>query len=91
MRANWIPRLQNEEADALTNLAFQHFQEKHRIKVDLEALPFGVMPELFREGEAYVTELERLKTANKGTQKAGGETARKRLAGDKLRDRQPWG
>ena len=25
IRANWIPRLQNEEADALTNSEFHHF------------------------------------------------------------------
>ena len=25
LRALWLPRLQNEEADALTNLDFRHF------------------------------------------------------------------
>ena len=72
LRANWIPRLQNEEADALTNLDFRHFQEKHRIQVDLVSLPFGVMPDLFSEGEAYVAELERLKAESKGSERSGG-------------------
>ena len=31
MHARWIPRLQNEEADALTNGDFRHFDPKRRI------------------------------------------------------------
>ena len=36
LRADWIPRLQNEVADALTNWDFRHFDEQRRIHVDLE-------------------------------------------------------
>ena len=65
MHARWIPRLQNEEADALTNGDFQHFDPKLRIPVSLDQLPFRVLNELFEEGETYVSELERLKVAEK--------------------------
>jgi hypothetical protein len=65
LHARWIPRLQNEEADALTNGDFQHFDPKLRIPVSLDQLPFRVLNELFEEGETYVSELEHLKKAEK--------------------------
>ena len=61
LHARWIPRLQNEEADALTNDDFRHFSMAMRIPVDLNALPFVVMKELFEVGDAYVEEVNRLK------------------------------
>ena len=57
LRANWLPRLQNEEADALTNSDFRHFSADKRIDVDLAALPFRVMNDLFAEGEAYLASI----------------------------------
>ena len=33
LRARWLPRLQNQEADDLTNYEFRHFDPKKRIKV----------------------------------------------------------
>ena len=65
LRARRIPRLQNEEADALTNGDFQHFDPKHRIPVSLDQLQFRVLNELFEEGETYIAELEYLKKAEK--------------------------
>ena len=41
LRARWIPREQNEEADALTNSDFRHFSADLRIPVLLEEMPFG--------------------------------------------------
>ena len=35
LRADWVPRLQNEEADALTNGDTRHFSEDLEVKVDL--------------------------------------------------------
>ena len=46
LHARWIPRLQNEEADALTNEEFHHFDAKLRIPVNLGDLGFVVMDEL---------------------------------------------
>ena len=48
MRANWVPRLENEEADALTNWDFRHFDPARRLDVDLQKLEFGVLNELLR-------------------------------------------
>ena len=90
LRASWLPRLQNEEADALTNLDFRHFDPNKRIQVDLAKLKFGVLPALFEEGEDYVAKLDRLKLEAKGAKRPIEAGAGKRLAGDKLRDRDPW-
>ena len=61
MRANWIPHLENQEADDLTNLEFKSFEARHRIDVDLDRLEFGVRNELLEVGDAYVQEIDDLK------------------------------
>ena len=88
LRAQWLPRLQNEEADALTNSDFQHFDLARRVKVELSDLEFGVLPQLFEAGEEYVAQMAAAKAMTKA---AGPQAAkRKRLAGTALRDRDPW-
>ena len=94
LRADWIPRLQNEEADALTNWDFRHFDLKRRIDVDLGALKFNIMDDLFESGEAYLKELESLRSKSKAataptSADASGEKRRKKK-GEALRDRDPW-
>ena len=91
MRARWIPRLQNEEADALTNGDYRHFDDKLRIPVDLEALPFKVLNDMFAVGEEYVQDLEAMN--GKGTIKtwtSSGLAVGKTKKGQALRDRDPW-
>ena len=89
LRANWVPRLENQEADDLTNLEFKSFDPAHRLEVDLGALKFGVLNELFKEGDEYTAELEVLKAQAKAG--AGERNVRKKkLAGDSLKDTQPW-
>jgi hypothetical protein len=75
LRAHWLPRLQNEEADALTNDDFRHFDPDRRIQVDIEKMSFGVLRGLFETGEAYISELEKAKAAA-AKAKAAGETAK---------------
>ena len=89
LRAQWLPRLQNEEADALTSGDFGHFCPERRIGVNLDTLPFGAMPALFAQGEACVAEIASMKAAAKRGP-AEHVAKRKRLAGDTLRERQPW-
>lgn len=92
LHARWIPRLQNEEADALTNGEFGHFDSKLRIPVELDQLNFLVMDDLFGEGEAYVQELAALKELEKlKKRKSGGQASkRKTKKGTTLRERDPW-
>ena len=95
LRARWLPRLQNQEADDLTNDEFRHFDPKKRIKVELADLEFKVMNSLFEVGDAYMAELDSVRTAEKeklARRKARGEDTRdrrdKRLKG--IRETQPW-
>lgn len=62
LRASWVPRLENQEADDLTNLEFKSFDPKFRMEVNLESRPCGVLRELFGVGGRYFTELGDLKT-----------------------------
>ena len=92
LRARWLPRLQNDEADQLTNMDFRHFDPKKRIPVSLERLGFQVLPELFEAGEKYLETLSRRKADSKESEKTeGNNRARKRLRSEKgLRERDPW-
>ena len=90
-RPRWIPRLQNEEADALTNSEFHHFRPENRIEVDLGKLEFIVMNELFATGEEYLAELASLKEGEKRKMTEEEKTpARKRPASEALREKDPW-
>ena len=66
-RANWVPRLENQEADDLTNLEFKSFDPSRRLDVDLDKL----------KREAKMADAQR-------------GHPKKRLAGDTLRERDPW-
>ena len=91
LRARWIPRFQNEEADALTNSDFRHFKAENRVDVRLDQLEFLVMDSLFAVGEAYLEELAQLKEGEKRRVESEGVTpARKRKKGEPLRERDPW-
>ena len=72
MRARWLPRLQNEEADIVINSEFRLFEMANRIDVDLNTLPLVVLNSLCSEGDAYVKELEFLKTQEAVRVKGGG-------------------
>ena len=51
LRARWLPRDQNQEADDLTNDEFRHFDPKKRIVVELRDLKFRIMDSLFEVGD----------------------------------------
>ena len=88
MHAKLVPRLENQEADVLTNMEFKSFDHKKRLDVDLEKLEFGVLLHLFDVGDAYVSKLAELKAKSKATVERGEK--RRKLAGDSLRERDPW-
>ena len=93
LRASWLPRLQNEEADALTNLDFRHFDLSKRIPVNLDDLKFGVLNELMPEGERFYQEVDELRAQERARRTAIGSgklLRRKKRAGDTLREREPW-
>ena len=85
LRARWLPRLQNQEADDLTNDEFHHFRAEKRIPVDLNKLGFDLMDSLFAAGDEYVAELEQARAKMK-LQATVRDTARRRT----LRESDPW-
>ena len=54
LRARWLPRLQNQEADDLTNFELRHFDPKKRIQIELADLGLDLMHSLFEEAAALV-------------------------------------
>ena len=91
LRADWIPRLQNEEADALTNSDFSHFDPAKRIEVDLEKLKFVVLNDLFSVGDAYVEELNTIKALEQERKaQSSGAPLPKRKKSEALREKDPW-
>ena len=91
LRADWIPRLQNEEADALTNSDFRHFDMSKRIEVNLDKLDFALMNDLFAVGDAYVAELTDLKAKEKARKVSSAAWPDpKRKKSEALRETQPW-
>ena len=89
LRADWVPRLENQEADDLTNLEFKSFDMANRINVELEQLNFGVLMHLFNVGDEYIQELEAIRLDTKA-RKEERQTRKRKLAGESLRERDPW-
>ena len=98
LRACWIPRLQNEEADRLTNWNFMDFEPNNRIPVELEKLDFAILNEFLEEGEKFIEEVDERRKASAALREAGAwdgtERRRKKLggrgSGKRLRDTDPW-
>ena len=91
LRAECPPRLQNEEADALTNFDFQHLNTDGRIDVSLESLCFGVLRRLLESGELYFAEVGAAKPAYK-KQRAGEpkSSVLRTRKGEGLHETDPW-
>ena len=92
LRVAWVPRQQNAEADALTNGCFDGFDPKLRVELDIKQIKWKVMDLTLEAGGGMVQELERLGLGRKAVRHNMKEAKRKkrRLAGEGLRDRDPW-
>ena len=95
LRARWLPRDENQEADDLTNDEFRHFDLKKRIKAELKDLKFTIMDSLFAVGDTYLAELEAARDSEKRKRavKQARDGQRKELRKTKtkgLRETDPW-
>jgi hypothetical protein len=79
---NWVPRLQNVEADALTNSDFTLFNPDLRMEVAWDQIPLKVMEGLLEQEKEFLLEIERLKS-HKRTTSAPQFKPRRRL-------KKPW-
>ena len=84
LHLEWAPRLQNEEADALTNGDFSAFRNENRVSIDPATLSFNILPQLERVSEELHSDIVR-RRAEKCTK--GARQAKK----VKLKERDPWG
>ena len=88
LRARWLPRLENQEADDLTNNEYRYFDPVKRIRVDLADLGFEIMDSLFEHGDAYLAELEEQRASEK--RKAATRGAKRGAKRKPLRETDPW-
>ena len=80
----WVPRDQNEEADALTNGDFASFQKQLRVDVDVAQIPWLILPRMLEvAGEIY----ERVR---KSKEEGGPPKAVARRKAGTFRQRNPW-
>ena len=81
MNLEWIPREQNSEADALSNLRFEGFRGERRVELDVEKLEWKILPEMMVAAEGLYGEIKVHKRRN---------LDQVREPGKKLKERDPW-
>ena len=79
----WVPRDQNEAADALTNSDFSEFDAAKRIDLRVQDVDWIVLQEYMRAAKDLYAETKRLREAPK-------DTAGRAPAGRPLREQDPW-
>ena len=85
---DWVPRLQNPEADAITNDAVGGFSPEHEIEVDIQKLDFVMLHELLEQGEVFFSnEFKSMSEAPELTDLERYGDKGKRI---KLKQRDPW-
>ena len=85
----WVPRLQNEEADALTNQQYESFDPRLEVKLDLERIDWIVLKKMSGVAEDIYTRLNDMKTERKAALEQHA-APQKRRPEDRLRHRDPW-
>lgn len=95
LRARWLPRQQNQEADDLTNAEYRHSDPRNRIEMNVQDPGSNIMDSLFKEGDAYIAELEQNRASEKRKKEArlakGREAgARKGRKERSMRETDPW-
>ena len=88
-----MPRLQNQEADDLTNEEFRHFDPAKRIHVELKDLGFDLMESPFRTGDEYEADLASARAKAKAAGVNCQEGKQSALGGKRrktLKESDPW-
>jgi hypothetical protein len=87
LELDWAPRDQNEEADALTNNDFSAFDLSKRVSVDVDKIPWLIMPKMLGVAGDIYEAVQLAKTSRSAGDLPVSATAGKGL---KLRVRDPW-
>ena len=86
----WVPREQNQEADDLTNLVFEKFDEKNRVPVDPSKLQFLVLNELnVTAGELYQDLLKDKQNKSLKPESTGAAVPKRKVT-ERLKWKDPW-
>ena len=85
----WVPRLQNEEADALTNELFDGFSPENRIEVDFNKLPFILLWELMDLAGELDEEVKMAKTSREAKGDRPDSTKKAKKKGE-MKWKDPW-
>ena len=85
---DWVPRDQNEPADALSNGDFAMFDEKRRVHIDLSQTKWLLLPEVLKVSAGLYQDIQTAKARRKLD--GPRAPARRIPAGGRLRDRDPW-
>lgn len=89
LELGWIPRGQNEEADALTNKEFRGFDKKKRIEKDFGDLKFEILEELMMKAGELDAEIKLAKSSKEAKSDRPVDKSLKRKRGEtKWKD--PW-
>ena len=96
----WVPRDQNEQADAITNGNYSDFKMANEIRIVLEEMDFRVLGDLLDLGDKFYEEVEterrearasrRLLPAGAQGPAAGRNAKRKARKGAGLKATDPW-
>lgn len=78
----WVPRDQNEEADALSNSDFESFSPDLRIEVDPAEICWKILPQMLEASEEIHREVQELR------KEPGGKKIAKQRPEEKLRERE---
>jgi hypothetical protein len=89
---SWVPRDQNEEADAITNGDVRDFCRSKEVQVDLQSLNFLVLDKLLDLGDTFYTEVQAEKEKAKAVMAAHRDkpTWEKRSRKVSLKAADPW-
>ena len=89
---SWVPRDQNEEADAITNGDVRDFCRSKEVQVDLQSLNFLVLGRLLDLGDTFYTEVQAEKEKAKALVAAHRDkpTWEKRSRKVSLKAADPW-
>ncbi len=96
LEIKWIPRQQNIEADALSNLVVRDFNPAMQVKFDLENTRFHCLSEMVAIGEQLYMDVANQKKLRTKREKGGvGEKASsnpppKKPKAQRLRKTDPW-
>ena len=89
LELGWVPRGQNEEADALTNKEFAGFDMNQRIEKDFGDLKFEVLDDLMKKAGELDEEIKLAKSSKEAKSDRPVDKNLKRKRGEtKWKD--PW-